>query len=90
MGFKVIIDWVANHTGCDNYWIEKHPDFYAKDSAGNMISPFDWTDTKKLNYANPVLVDSMIAQMKFWVTQTNIDGFRCDVAGEVPDAFWTK
>src|SRR5947209_1111818 len=26
-GFKVIIDWVANHTGNDNVWIQKHPDF---------------------------------------------------------------
>ena len=90
MGFKVIIDWVANHTGADHYWLEKHPDFYAKDAAGNFIAPFDWTDARKLNYSNPELVDSMIAQMKYWVTETNIDGFRCDVAGEVPDAFWTK
>ncbi|UAY51604.1 alpha-amylase family glycosyl hydrolase [Ferruginibacter albus] len=90
LGFKVIIDWVANHTGADNYWIEKHSDFYAKDSAGNLIAPFDWTDTRKLNYNNHELADSMIAVMKYWITETNIDGFRCDVAGEVPDAFWQK
>ncbi|MDE6352368.1 MAG: alpha-amylase, partial [Muribaculaceae bacterium] len=23
-GFKVIIDWVPNHTGCDNPWVEQH------------------------------------------------------------------
>jgi glycosidase len=32
----------------------------------------------------------MIACMKFWITNTGIDGFRCDVAGEVPDAFWSR
>jgi len=90
MGFKVIIDWVANHTGADHYWLQIHPDFYVRDSAGDFVSPFDWTDVRKLNYSNTELVDSMIADMKFWVTQTNVDGFRCDDASDVPDAFWKK
>ena len=90
MGFKVIIDWVPNHTGADHYWLTQHPDFYVRDSVGKPVSPFDWTDTRKLNYGNPVLVDTMINAMKYWLTDTDIDGFRCDVAGEVPDAFWQK
>lgn len=90
MDMKVIIDWVPNHTGADHYWLQSHPDFYVRDSAGNAIAPFDWTDVRKLNYNNPQLVDSMIATMKYWVTETGIDGFRCDVAGEVPAAFWTR
>jgi glycosidase len=32
--------------------------------------------------------DSMIADMKFWLTETGIDGFRCDVAWNVPGDFW--
>lgn len=91
MGMKVIIDWVPNHTGADHYWLTQHPDFYVRDSAtGKFIAPFDWTDVRKLNYKNPALRDSMINAMKFWITQSNIDGFRCDVAGEVPKDFWTK
>lgn len=90
MGFKVIIDWVPTHSGADHYWLQKHPNFYIKDSAGNAISQYDWTDTRKLNYKNGELVDSMINCMKFWLTETNIDGFRCDVAGEVPNEFWSK
>lgn len=91
MGFKVVIDWVPNHTGGDHYWLEKHPDFYVRDSAtGKAISQFDWTDTRKLNYKNPALVDTMINCMKFWLKESDIDGFRCDVAGEVPDEFWKK
>ena len=89
-GFKVIIDWVPNHTGADHYWLEKHPDFYAKDSTGKPAVAYDWTDTRKLNYSNPELVDSMINSMKYWITASDIDGFRCDVAGDVPDAFWKK
>jgi alpha-amylase len=91
IGFKVIIDWVPNHTGADHYWLEQHPDFYVKDSAtGKALSPFDWSDTRQLDYKNPVLQDSMINAMKYWITNSDIDGFRCDVAWNVPDDFWKK
>lgn len=91
MDFKVIIDWVPNHTGGDHPWLTQHPDFYVKDSVtGQPVSPFDWTDVRKLNYKNPAVTDSMIAAMKFWITETGIDGFRCDVAGELPREFWTR
>ncbi len=90
MGFKVIIDWVANHSSPDNVWIANHPDFYKRDSAGNTTYDADYTDTRNLNYANPELRDSMIAAMKFWVKQSNIDGFRCDVADGPPVDFWKQ
>jgi glycosidase len=87
-GFKVILDWVPNHTGADHYWLRKHPDFYVKDSTGKPAMAADWTDTRKLNYANMELRDTMIAQMKYWIDSTGIDGYRCDVASDVPDDFW--
>ena len=90
MGFKVITDWVANHSAVDNHWIKSHPGFYVRDSAGKTISPYDWTDVLKLDYKNRELRDSMIDAMKFWVVQTGIDGFRCDVAEDVPADFWKE
>ena len=33
-GLKVIVDWVANHTGADHPWLTQHPDFYNRDSTG--------------------------------------------------------
>ncbi len=90
MGFKVITDWVANHSAPDNHWKTAHPDFYVKDSLGKFVSPYDWTDVLKLNFKNRELRDSMIDAMKFWVTETDIDGFRCDVAGDVPVDFWKE
>jgi glycosidase len=90
MGFKVITDWVANHSAPDNPWIKNHPDFYAKDSTGKIMSQYDWTDTRKLDFKNRELRDSMIEAMKFWITTTGIDGFRCDIAGEVPNDFWKE
>jgi alpha-amylase len=88
MGFKVILDWVPNHSGADNRWLTAHPAFYVRDSDGKPAIPYDWTDTRKLDYGNQEMKDSMIASMLFWVTRSDIDGFRCDVAGDVPDSFW--
>jgi alpha-amylase len=88
MGFHVILDWVPNHSAPDNPWITTHPDFYEKDSTGKPKIPYDWSDTRQLNYDNPDLRDSMMAAMEFWLKETHIDGFRCDVAWHVPDSFW--
>ncbi len=90
LGMKVIIDWVPNHTGADHPWVTKHPEFFIKDSAGKPAVPFDWTDTRQLDYANTIMQDSMIAAMKYWVVNTGIDGYRQDVAWNVPESFWTK
>lgn len=90
MGFKVIIDWVPNHTGGDHYWLKKHPDFFVKDKNGNAAVAADWADTRQLDYKNKTMQDSMINAMKFWLVNTHIDGFRCDVAWNVPESFWTR
>jgi len=87
-GMKVIIDWVANHTSWDNSWITEHHDWYTKDSLDNMVSPFDWSDVADLNYDNKELWTGMLDALKYWVEETDIDGYRCDVAGMVPLEFW--
>jgi alpha-amylase len=91
MGFKVIIDWVANHTSWDHVWTKSNPDFYTKDSSGNFAPPFpDWADVIDLNYHNKLLWTEMINDMKYWVKETGIDGFRCDMAHLVPLDFWKE
>jgi len=87
---KVLIDWVPNHTGADHPWLKTHPDFFVKDSTGQAATMFDWTDTRVLDFKNTAMQDSMIAAMKYWVTETDIDGFRVDVAWNVPGEFWKK
>lgn len=87
-GLKIIIDIVANHTAWDSV-LMKHPNFYKHDAAGNIIPPNpDWTDVAGLNYANPELRAYMIDMLKYWIREFDLDGFRCDVAGEVPTDFW--
>ncbi|MEO8943001.1 MAG: alpha-amylase family glycosyl hydrolase [Ginsengibacter sp.] len=90
LGLKVIIDWVPNHTSPDNPWIKEHPDFYQRDANGNTVYDNDYTDTRNLNYANMELRDSMISAMKFWINETNIDGFRCDHVDPMPIDFWKE
>lgn len=89
MGFKVILDWVANHTAWDHPWIKEHPDWYTTDSTGKMKSPVDdWSDVADLNYDHPELREAMIHSMEYWVKNFEVDGFRCDVAMMVPTDFW--
>jgi glycosidase len=84
----VILDWVANHTSWDHAWLTEHPDFYEKDDQGQYISPFDWTDVVSLDYNNQKMREAMRDAMVFWLKEADVDGFRCDVAGEVPTDFW--
>lgn len=87
-GMLVILDWVANHTAWDNPWVKEHPDWYVHNEDGSLHSPFDWTDVVELNYDNKQMRDEMVNAMKYWVKVFDIDGFRCDVAMEVPTDFW--
>ena len=89
-GMGVILDWVANHTAWDNVWLTEHPDWYTHDETGNIIYPpgTDWTDVADLNYDNKEMRAAMIDAMRYWVDSVGVDGFRCDVADQVPADFW--
>jgi len=90
LGMKVIIDWVANHTGWDHHWTKEHPEFYRKNTDGNFFDANGWEDVIDLNYDNKNLRSIMIQCMKFWVDECDIDGFRCDMAMLVPLDFWKE
>lgn len=88
-GFKVIIDWVANHTGWDHIWTKTHPEYYLKENGTFKIAS-GMDDIIELDYGNPELRKAMIDAMKFWVRETDIDGFRCDLASWVEVDFWEE
>ncbi len=98
LGFRVILDWVANHTGWDHVWVTQHPDWYKRTAAGELegyrytdLSDGHqeiWADVIGLDYAKPAVRAGMIAAMRYWVDSVDIDGFRCDVAWTLPVEFW--
>jgi len=89
-GMNVLIDWVTNHSGWDNWLVDEHPDWYTKDSVGNVTIPAgtDWTDVADFNYDNSDLREYMTQSLEYWVREADIDGYRCDMAGMVPLDFW--
>lgn len=90
LGFHVILDWVANHTAWDNNLVDEHPEWYTRDWKGDFhpTSWWDWEDIIDLDYQQPALRKYMTEAMKYWVSEVDIDGYRCDVAGFVPTDFW--
>ena len=91
MGFKLIIDWVANHTGWDHVWTKDHPDYYLTDSATKDFKiASGMGDIIELDFNNLSLRKAMINAMKFWVSECDVDGFRCDLAFWVELPFWKE
>ena len=97
-GMKVLLDWVPHHTGWDHPWITEHPEYYSKDSLGNIIDPINeetgeswgWTDVAELKLDNQEMRNAMIGDMVYWVQDIGIDGFRVDHAHGLPDDFWDQ
>jgi alpha-amylase len=96
-GMKLILDWVPNHTAPDHPWVQEHPDYYIRDKHGKLSPPrdekgklTDWTDVAQLDYRNPKLRRAVIDNMRYWLTEFGIDGFRVDVAGFIPYDFWRE
>jgi cyclomaltodextrinase len=90
MGMYVIIDWVANHSAWDNSLVNEHPDWYSKTPEGHFQPTpwYDWEDVIDFDYDRPGIRQYMTEVLKYWVRETDIDGYRCDVAGFIPVDFW--
>jgi cyclomaltodextrinase / maltogenic alpha-amylase / neopullulanase len=87
---KVVMDIAAGQTSWDSV-LMAHPDFYEADASGKIIPPDPaWKDVAALNYSNPDVRRYMIDMMKYWMTDYHVDGFRCDVAPNVPLNFWEE
>ena len=94
----VILDWVANHTGWDHQWIENNPNYYTKNSKGEITDPINpetgepwgWEDVADLNFDNLEMQNEMIEAMEYWIRKHNIDGYRADAAHGCPVSFWKE
>lgn len=86
---EVWLDWVPNHTATNADWVTSHPEYYAKND-GQMIHPNNYGDVWQLDYNNADLVNAMNDCLKFWIDETDIDGYRCDYISSqrVPTSYW--
>ncbi|MBC8141509.1 MAG: hypothetical protein H7Y38_08720 [Armatimonadetes bacterium] len=97
LGLRVLMDWVPNHTAWENPLTESHPQFYARNAAGEIVQAGPWADVAQLDYGSPgawntPLWERQRTDMSYWLREFGVDGFRCDVAGragKVPREFWT-
>lgn len=90
-GLKVIIDVVVNHTAWDNKLITSNPEFYKKNEKGEIVPPIaDWADVAGLDYGKPEVRKYIIENLKSWIRDYDLDGFRCDVALFIPTDFWEQ
>ncbi|TNE50071.1 MAG: alpha-amylase [Bacteroidetes bacterium] len=96
-GMKVLLDWVPNHTSWDAVWKKEHPEYYTM-FKGDFTVPLnehgepieDWSDVCDLDFGNPDLRRAMIDAMQYWLREVDIDGYRVDMAGLVPNDFWAQ
>ncbi len=89
-GMHVMMDWVPNHSSWDNSLAEEHPGWYKKDSSGQFVSPYDWTDVIQFDWSSEGLQEYMLNALLFWVKEMDIDGFRVDHPHVTPADFWLK
>ena len=86
----LVIDWPASATAWDHSLRSEHPDWYLK-SPDDAFQPAPWTDDGDivaLDFSKPGLRKYMLEALKFWVAETEIDGYRCIRAEWVPLDFW--
>lgn len=84
-GFRVILDFVPNHTSTVHPWTISHPDYYHK-NGDQFVAEFSG-DVYKLNYGNQELFAKMFEVLKF-LASLGVDGVRVDMAHLVPKSFW--
>ena len=80
---RLILDFVGNHAAKDHIY----PHLLSR---RNIRSSADWTDVSDFDFSGTETSRYLLEVMRYWVETFDIDGYRCDVAGLVPDVFWEE
>jgi starch synthase (maltosyl-transferring) len=98
-GLLFMMDLVINHTAIDCPLIQEHPDWYKHDEEGEVVRPgamhdgewHTWGDLAEVDNLNSVDRHNL---WEFWwkmmshYLEMGVDGFRCDMAYQVPGELW--
>jgi len=88
-GMKVMLDVVYNHTSRDSILLKEHPEWFLRDHDGKLKNKNpEWTDVAELDYSHKDLWTYQIETLEKYAKV--VDGFRCDVAPQVPIDFWIE
>ena len=84
---KVILDFVSGYVGPNHPWVNdptKKDWFREEQEEVNEES----IPLPKLNHENPEVKQYLIDAAKWWIKESDIDGYLLDSVGEVPTSFW--
>jgi len=98
-GLLFIMDLVINHTAIDSPLINEHPAWFKHKKDGEVVHPganhegkwIEWGDLAEVDNEHSADRDNL---WQFWwmminhYLETGADGFRCDMAYQVPSDLW--
>lgn len=100
-GMKVIFDMPFNQTAADHPWVSDSTklDWFHHDTAGQPFDISDWFDQDQIERGelhglpdlaqeNPQVAKYLVDVSKYWIDQTQCDGFRLDAVKHIPLSFW--
>ena len=101
-GLKCMMDLVINHTAKDSVLVADHPQWFARDDRGDLVSPsaidadqpggmVRWGDLALLRFTDARLhapIAAFFAEVALHHLRLGFAGFRCDAAYQVPPAVW--
>lgn len=85
---RVILDLVYMHIGPNAPIVKRHPEFVIKDENGvPILTKYNFYT---LDFKNAGLCEYLWCNMVYYVSEYDVDGFRCDVGDAVPLDFWAE
>lgn len=88
LGIKVLLDLVYLHMGPEAPILKSHKEFAQLDEQGKIKQNI--YHFPGLDFNCQGLKEYLWSNMVYWLTEGDVDGFRCDVPDKIPNEFWME